>query len=147
TECELLGRVRCGILSVARQRERVLGRQSRGGARLEREQTAHDQLFKDLLRAFFREFVELFFPDVAQRLEFTRAVPRDKELFTDVPRGKQRELDLVTEVPTREGKPEVVLIHVEVESGRRPMGARMHEYYMLLRLRLRLPVLPVVIYL
>src|SRR5437867_939293 len=99
------------------------GTQSPGGGHVDEEQVAHDQLFKDLLRAFFQEFMELFFPDIAPRLDFTRVVPRDKELFTDVPRGEQREADLVTEVQTRQGRPEAVLIHVEVEAGRRGMGA------------------------
>ena len=32
---------------------------------------AHDQTFKDLLRAFFPEFMDLFFPQVAARLDFS----------------------------------------------------------------------------
>ena len=31
-----------------------------------------DQLFKELLRSFFQEFLELFYPDVAARLDFAR---------------------------------------------------------------------------
>jgi hypothetical protein len=108
--------------------------------------TSHDQLFKDLLRAFFREFMELFFPDVAARLDFSTVTFLDKEVFTDVPQGRQRTLDLVAQVQTLDGKRELVLIHTEVESQpkRRTFGKRMHEYYMMLRLRHRLPVLPVV---
>lgn len=30
----------------------------------------HDQLFKEFLRAFFRDFLELFCPDIAVRLNF-----------------------------------------------------------------------------
>ena len=59
---------------------------------------AHDQLFKDLLRAFFHEFMELFFPEVANRLDFSRVTFLDKEVFTDLPQGKQREADLVAQV-------------------------------------------------
>jgi hypothetical protein len=111
-------------------------------------EVSHDQLFKDLLRAFFREFMELFYPEVAARLDFARAVARDKEFFTDVPQGEEHRLDLLTEIYTLDGQPELVLIHIEVEAReRRSMGERMHEDFMLLRLRLRLPVFPVVIYL
>ncbi len=58
---------------------------------------AQDQLFKDLLRTFFREFLELFFPDVAARLDFSRVRFLDKEAFTDLPDGSRREADLVAQ--------------------------------------------------
>lgn len=70
-------------------------------------EVSHHQLFKDLLRAFFREFMELFYPDEAARLDFTRAVTRDTKFFTDIPQGNERQLDLVTEIPTREGTPDL----------------------------------------
>jgi len=113
------------------------------------EPTAHDQLFKDILRAFFREFMELFFPNAAAQLDFSTVVFLDKEVFTDLPTGRQRTLDLVAQVRTREGEGELILIHVEVESRKkgRPFRQRMLRYYMMLHLRYNLPVLPVVIYL
>jgi hypothetical protein len=115
---------------------------------VDEEQISHDQLFKELLRTFFREFMELFFPAVAARLDFSRVTFLDKEVFTDVPEGELRVPDVVAQVYTLDGVPEMVLMHVEVEARhRRSFGERMHEYYMLLRLRFRLPVFPVVIYL
>jgi hypothetical protein len=111
----------------------------------------HDQLFKELLHTFFPEFLALFFPQVAAQLDLTtpNAVTfLDKELFTDLPRGKQREPDVVAQVQRRDGTPQAVLIHVEVESRRRVgFPARMFEYYGLLRWRKRLQVLPIVLYL
>lgn len=106
-------------------------------------------MFKDLLRAFFREFLELFFSDVAVRLDFSTVTFLDKEVFTDLPGGRQRTLDLVAQVQTLDGKRELVLIHVEVESQpkRRTFGRRMLDYYMMLHLRHRLPVFPIVVYL
>jgi hypothetical protein len=114
-----------------------------------RETTSHDQLFKDLLRAFFREFMDLFFPNVAARLDFSSVTFLDKEVFTDVPKGRERRLDLVAQVQTHEGKRELVLIHVEVESQRKKSAfrKRMLQYYMTLRLRYNLPVFPIVVYL
>ncbi|MCS6859646.1 MAG: Rpn family recombination-promoting nuclease/putative transposase [Abditibacteriales bacterium] len=116
---------------------------------MQKEVTSHDQLFKDLLRGFFREFMELFFPDAAGRLDFSTVVFLDKEVFTDLPSGRQRTLDLVAQVQTYDGQRELVLIHVEVESQpkRRPFGRRMLNYYMMLSLRHQLPVFPVVVYL
>jgi hypothetical protein len=96
----------------------------------------------------FREFLELFYPDVAARLDFSRVTFLDKEMFTDVPEGSQRELDLVAEVYTLDGEPELVYLHLEVEAERRrTFPHRMFEYYALLRLRRKSPVFPVVVYL
>jgi hypothetical protein len=108
----------------------------------------HDQLIKDLLRTFFREFVELFYPDVAARLDFGRVTFLDKETFTDLPEGSRREADLVAQVYTHDGEPEIVLLHIELQKQRRgTFPYRMFEYYALLRLRHKLPVFPVVAYL
>lgn len=108
----------------------------------------HDQLFKELLRAFFREFLELFFPQVAARLDFARINFLDKELFTDFPEGDLRETDLLAEVTTLEDEPELILIHIEVQAQRRDVFRyRMWEYYALLRMRYRKPVFPAVLYL
>ncbi|MDQ3813287.1 MAG: hypothetical protein M3347_04980 [Armatimonadota bacterium] len=115
---------------------------------MDETRVSHDQLFKELLRAFFREFMELFFPAVAARLDFSHVVLLDREVFTDVPEGALREPDLVARVNTQSGEPELILIHVEVQARRdRDFGARMLEYYMLLQLRYKLPVFPIVLYL
>ena len=44
----------------------------------------HDQIFKRLIEAFFREFMELFCPDEAQLIDFTRVEFLRQEHFTDV---------------------------------------------------------------
>jgi hypothetical protein len=109
---------------------------------------AHDQLFKELFRAFLPEFRRLFYPRIARRLDFTEPEFVDKEVFTDIPEGSQREADLVVKVRTRSGEPRLILIHIEVESSRRgTFPQRMFEYYLLLRMRYGLPILPVVVYL
>ena len=107
-----------------------------------------DQLFKHLLQTFFREFMELFYPTVADRLNFDTVSFLDKELFTDLPDGARREADLVAQVQTKQGEPELILVHTEVQNTRRSdMPMRMWEYYALLRLRRKLPVFPIVVYL
>jgi len=108
----------------------------------------HDQLFKDLLRAFLPEFITLFFPEAAARLDFREITFLDKEVFTDLPRGRRRELDLVVRLRTRDGRPELILIHIEVQARRTPpFPYRMFEYGAALRLRHRVPVFPIVVYL
>jgi len=108
----------------------------------------NDQLFKELLQIFFREFMELFFPSVAARLDFSRVTFLDKETFTDISQGEQREADVVARAHTLEGDPEIILAHIEVEARRRSVfPTRMFEYYMVFRLRYRLPIYPIVVYL
>ena len=74
---------------------------------------AHDQLWKELLRAFFREFMEMFFPLAAARLDFSSVDFLDKELFTDVPEGLLREPDLIARVQTRDGRNFQVEVHLD----------------------------------
>ena len=108
---------------------------------------AHDQLFKELLQAFLREFMELFFPQIAARLDWEQVTFPNTELFTDVPEGSVRRADTVALVPTLDGDPELVLINVETQSERRSeVRFRVFEYYMLLRLRYKLPVFPIALY-
>lgn len=78
----------------------------------------HDQLLKQLLREFFAEFLDLFFPDVAQSLDFSRVDFLDKEAFTDLPEGSRREMDLVARTRRLDGQPEVILIHLELQARR-----------------------------
>ena len=108
----------------------------------------HDQRFKEFLHAFLRDFLRLFFPDVENRLDFQNVEFLDTELFTDRREGRPREADVVAKLDTRDGSPELVLIHVEVQL--RPgqdFGARMFEYYSLLSSRYKLPTFPIALYL
>ncbi len=109
----------------------------------------HDQLFKTLLRRFFGDFLRIVLPEMAKRLRLDRVRFLENELFTDVPDGEQRRLDLVAQVEASSGATELLLVHVEVEArarGRR-MDHRMWRYAMQLRLRHRKPVIPIVLYL
>ncbi len=104
----------------------------------------HDQTFKELLWSFLQEFLELFFPEAAARLDFDTVRFQDRELFTDFPEGSRREPDVVAEIRTREGETELVVVHVEVQSEvRGDEGQRMLEYYGLLSLRFDAPVFPI----
>ena len=61
----------------------------------------HDQRFKSLLKAFFAEFFQAFFPAWADRFDFSRVDWLEQEVFTDPPRGERRSLDLVARLPLR----------------------------------------------
>jgi hypothetical protein len=56
---------------------------------------AYDALFKELLRSFFREFMERFFPEEAARLDFSQVTFLEQEMATDLGSGHQRTLDLI----------------------------------------------------
>jgi len=108
----------------------------------------HDQLFKAVLERLLQGFLELFFPEVAARLDFETLRFVDKEIFANVPEGEVRKADVVARLETRDGEPEIVLVHVEVQAKpETEFARRMFEYYALLRLHHRLPVFPIVLYL
>ncbi len=108
----------------------------------------HDQIWKEILWNFFAEFMELFFPEVAKRLDFSRIRLLDVSLFTDLPEGARREPDLLVEAHTRDGEVEIILVHIEIQVKHdRKVPYRMWEYYNLLRLRRKHRVFPLVVYL
>ena len=106
----------------------------------------HDQLAKDLVRTFFRDFLGLAAPEAAGRLRLEDATFVDTQSSTDWPAGRRREMDLLVRVPSSTPGRKPVLIHVEVErQSRTRMGARMWLYYMQLRLRHGLLVVPILL--
>jgi hypothetical protein len=108
---------------------------------------SHDQLFKELLRLFFREFLVLFAARVAEQVDFATVRFLEQEVFTDFPEGDLRRADTIVEVHTLSGTPEIVVFHVETEVWRRsPFRARMFEYYHLLTTRLKKPIYPIAIF-
>lgn len=106
----------------------------------------HDQLAKDLVRSFFRDFLGLVAPEAAGRLRPEKASFVDTQSATDWPAGRRREMDLLVRVPSSSPGQKPVLIHVEIErQARARMGLRMWLYYMQLRLRHNLLVVPILL--
>lgn len=107
----------------------------------------YDQLLKELLRTFFAEFMQQFFPDAAAQLDLSQVTFLEQETATDVGRGERRSLDLVAQVARRDGSTELILSHVELQARPEPdFPERMFEYCTLLRRNYRLAVLPIVVY-
>ena len=105
-----------------------------------------DQLFKDVLQAFFTDFLDLFLPEVAEGIDPTTITFIDPELFTDIPEGQQHRADLAAQMETLNGEPRLVLVHTEVQARRQEdFGYRMWQYNVLLRLRKGVPTLSVAI--
>jgi hypothetical protein len=110
---------------------------------IRRRGSLHDQVFKDLIGRFLPDFMTLVAPEPAARLDLTRWTLLDKEAFTDLPKGKRRELDILAEVALADGAGKTALIHVEIEARFRPeIGSRLASYYMQTRLRHGRPVIP-----
>ena len=106
----------------------------------------HDQLFKDLLQTFFGDLLHIVLPGIAWHLDPARIRFLRDEHFTDLPVGRRRQVDLLAEVATRGGSPELVLVHVEIEArSHRRMARRLARYAMALHLRHAQPLVPMVV--
>jgi hypothetical protein len=105
--------------------------------------TLHDRIFKEFLHRFLPDFLHLFFPAEAARLDFATLTFLDQELLINLPEQKLRVPDFIAEVSTLDGESEVIIVHVEVEGrNRRSLPQRMFEYYSLLRILRQKRVLP-----
>lgn len=111
---------------------------------VEARHTLHDRLFKELLYRFLPDFLWIFFPAEAERLNFATLRFLDKELIINFAGQELRITDLVAEVETWEGVAETVIVHVEIEGrDKYSLPRRMSEYYVLLRMvRQKLVLLP-----
>ena len=110
----------------------------------------HDRLFKELLTTFFREFIELFAPALAARVEWASLHFLDKEIFTDVTEGERHEADLIAQVRLSDGEGHeeaFFLIHVENQASKQAgFAERMFHYFARLRAKHRLPIYPIVLF-
>lgn len=105
--------------------------------------TLHDRIFKEFLHRFLPDFLRLFFPAEAARLDFATLTFLDHELLINLPEQTLRVPDFVAEVSTLDGERGAILVHVEVEGrDRRSLPQRMFEYYSLLRILRQKKVLP-----
>ena len=57
----------------------------------------HDQLFKQLLRTFFAEFMEAFFPEIQEHIDFSVLKPLSEQMYTDLIDGKSQTVDILIE--------------------------------------------------
>lgn len=113
--------------------------------------TRHDQLFKDLFRAFFPDFLHLADDALAARLpagpEAGNMTFLDKEVFLEVPEGRRREADLVVALSGHAPRSDL-LVHVEIERRfRGDVGYRLWRYSHQIHVRYALPVVSIVVFL
>jgi hypothetical protein len=104
---------------------------------------SHDRLFKSLLGRFLPEFMHLFLPDLASRLDMTGVKFLQQELVGD--HGKV--VDLLAEVRLA-ATGVTVLIHIEVQATQEAgFARRMLTYYVRITERHGRAVAPIAIYL
>ncbi len=108
---------------------------------------AHDQLGKELIRAFPADFVRLILSGVAAQIDLTAIDFRSEEFFTESPRGgRPRRPDLTAEVPVL-GSDEEVILHGEIEARyRKARVPGLCEYNRMLTLRYGKSVHTAVVY-
>lgn len=106
----------------------------------------HDQLFKQLINTFFKEFLELFFPEVHNHIDFPSIKPLSEELFTDLIEGESRRADIVIEAKLK-GHDTLIIVHVEPQSyGQPDFHERMYHYFSLLYNKYRKPIIPIAVF-
>jgi len=92
-----------------------------------------DQFMKELPGDFLKEIIELFFPNLAGKLNFSQKKDLNKELYTGSPEGEERFVDVLLEVGYKTPPPSVLLVHVESQQRKRfDFPARMLGYQCLI---------------
>ncbi len=104
----------------------------------------HDRLFKELIKTFFVDFLQLFLPELAAAVDLTRQVVfLDKEVMTDVTRGKKYTTDLLVKARVHD-QDSHLLIHLESQAQKQSdFAARMFRYFARLHELYDLPVYPI----
>ncbi|MDG0791639.1 Rpn family recombination-promoting nuclease/putative transposase [Cohnella ginsengisoli] len=89
----------------------------------------HDEAFKKLLQTFFKEFIQLFFPELDEWIDYSHSRLLMQELLVDIVGAEARQLDLLMETKLK-GQDAYILFHLEPQSYRDPKFVeRMYIYF------------------
>lgn len=106
----------------------------------------HDRLFKELIRTFFAEFMELFFPEVHEEIDFNHVIFLSEEVFTDIVAGEKRKVDVLIETKLRTEEA-LIIVHFESQAQYQELFAeRMFLYYSRLYEKYRKRIIPIAIF-
>ncbi len=94
---------------------------------LGRETLSDDKILRTLARHFLKDLVEILFPDVAGDIDFASAKFIGDKLFADFRKRGHVRPDVVVELRSKDGKPNVALFHAELE----------HQYLKVIEKRLK----------
>ncbi len=113
---------------------------------MKKNQIDHDQLFKELLETFFVEFMQLFFPEAYQAIDFTHLKFLQQEVFTDVTAKEKHIVDILVETRVKE-EPGLILVHVEPQAYvQKDFNERMFIYFSRLYEKHRRKILPIAVF-
>ncbi|HEX4949361.1 MAG TPA: DUF4351 domain-containing protein [Blastocatellia bacterium] len=103
----------------------------------------HDNLFKELLRECFTDFLELFLPEVMQYLDTSSIEFVEQERKSEITRLQKRAVDLLVKARFK-GRMTYFLIHVEAQAHKKGWsGKRMFFYFAVQTYEHDLPVYPI----
>ena len=106
----------------------------------------HDQLFKQLIHTFFAEFMEAFFPEIQEHIDFSVLKPLSEQMYTDLIDGESRTVDILIETKLK-NEDTIIIIHIEPQSYHQTnFNERMFQYFSLIYQRERKPILPIAIF-
>ena len=106
----------------------------------------HDRLFKELFSTFFAEFMELFFPDVYQAIDFNYVKFLSEEIYTDVIRGETRIVDVLIETKLK-NEDALIIVHFESQAQyQENFSERMFIYFSRLFEKYRRKIIPIAIF-
>jgi len=113
---------------------------------MEQENIKHDRLFKELLKTFFVEFLELFFPSLLAEIDTSYLEFLEQEIFTELKSGEKYNADLVVKTKFKSGGETFLLIHVENQARYETnFEKRMFRYFAFLSHNHGLPVYPIAV--
>ncbi len=113
---------------------------------MEQENIKHDRLFKELLKTFFVEFLELFFPELLAEIDPSYLEFLEQEIFTELKSGEKYNADIVVKTRFKSGQETFLLIHVENQAQyETKFEQRMFRYFALSSHNHGLPVYPIAV--
>ncbi len=102
---------------------------------IEDVQDSHDKILRTLAKHFLQDLVEILFPEIADKIDYSTAKFIAEKLFTDFRKGGHLEPDVVVELRAKSGERQVVLFHGEMENQfRKSFEKRLRTYHLQLSL-------------
>lgn len=106
----------------------------------------HDRLFKELIENFFSDFIDLFFPEIYEQIDFNKVQFLKQELFTDITVGEKHYIDLLIETKLKK-EDGIILIHIETQANYQSYFAeRMFIYFSRLYQKYRTRIIPIAVF-
>ncbi|SMB93167.1 conserved hypothetical protein (putative transposase or invertase) [Thermanaeromonas toyohensis ToBE] len=106
----------------------------------------HDAIFKELITNFFKEFMELFFPEAHALIDYSELTFLSQEIITDITAGEKHYVDILASVKIK-GEEGYVLIHIEPQAYKEAdFARRMFIYFSRLYEKHKKKVLPIAIF-